>query len=468
MRSNQFQASVGNGGVVLTFAVLLAVGCSTGTDTGKADRLSGEPCAFSDQCASGLCIGVCFAKDWTQVETSVGMSGPGPGALFGSSLDVSDKTLVVAAAGKGSTYRFSYGPDPADREKNRWGHRNTTTWPMAEELNVSAEGSDYVAGMIKRSDFAQGYAHRIGPITNTPLVPALAEDGDGVGASVSMSGGTIVLGATGEASCVAHGAVADPNDNNCLAAGAAYVFEQEGNNWVEKAFLKANHALPNDTFGWSVSVNGSLIAIGAPGESGCDGFSDNSSDADCEGSGAVYIFAKVDGVWKHENYINGNHPRMGHRFGSSVDLVGNFLAVGEPGNAGCESGIAPPHNLTNDCENAGAVWVYERSDDGLWSLSEAIKSENAQAGQEFGRHVSLGPGVLAVGSSGVANAGAVHTYSFDGTQWLQQRTILAVDLGAEADPSFGRMFDLDEDALVISIAGAAAGTGAVYINTVYE
>ena len=47
--------------------------------------------------------------------------------------------------------------------------------------------------------------------------------------------------------------------------GAAYVFAKVGATWVQQAELTASDAANGDEFGWSVSISGSTVAIGAPG-----------------------------------------------------------------------------------------------------------------------------------------------------------------------------------------------------------
>lgn len=94
-------------------------------------------------------------------------------------------------------------------------------------------------------------------------------------------GDTVVVGAEGESSgrVGVNGTpdLAEPN------SGAAYVFVRTGAGWTQQAFLKASDADENHRFGFSVSVEGDRVVIGA-------------RDYDFS-SGAVYIFVKSGANW---------------------------------------------------------------------------------------------------------------------------------------------------------------------------
>jgi hypothetical protein len=79
-----------------------------------------------------------------------------------------------------------------------------------------------------------------------------ASDGEMVdlfGGSVSISGDYAVVGAN----------QAEVNGDRY---GAAYVFEYDGNNWLEVSKLTPPQAFEN--FAASVSISGDIIAVGAP------------------------------------------------------------------------------------------------------------------------------------------------------------------------------------------------------------
>jgi hypothetical protein len=118
---------------------------------------------------------------------------------------------------------------------------------------------------------------------------------DVFGASVAVSGDTVVVGAAGvppygEASN-ATGVNGDQSDNSAPGAGAAYVFVRSGTNWTQQAYLKASNTDAGDQFGRAVAASGDTVVSGAPVESSnATGVNGDQSDNSAFGAGAAYIF----------------------------------------------------------------------------------------------------------------------------------------------------------------------------------
>ena len=120
-------------------------------------------------------------------------------------------------------------------------------------------------------------SHAVYPLTIDPWTQTaklLASDGseaDHFGRSVSISGDTVVVGA-------------HLDDDDGGDSGSAYIFERnhggEGN-WGQSAKLTASDGAESDKFGWSVSVSGDTIVVGA--------FLDDDNGSD---SGSAYIFER--------------------------------------------------------------------------------------------------------------------------------------------------------------------------------
>ncbi len=87
--------------------------------------------------------------------------------------------------------------------------------------------------------------------------------GDEFGRRVSVSGGTVVVGARLEDSS-ATGVNGNQTDNSAASAGAVYVFVRGGTTWSQQAYLKASNTGAKDDFGRSVSVSGDTVVVGAP------------------------------------------------------------------------------------------------------------------------------------------------------------------------------------------------------------
>ena len=94
----------------------------------------------------------------------------------------------------------------------------------------------------------------------TQTAKLTASDGaadDWFGYSVSISGNTVVVGAP----------VATVGDNN--SQGAAYVFTEPASGWADMtqtAKLTASDGAADDGFGFSVSISGNTVVVGAAGD----------------------------------------------------------------------------------------------------------------------------------------------------------------------------------------------------------
>jgi len=115
---------------------------------------------------------------------------------------------------------------------------------------------------------------------------------DSFGFSVALSGDTLAVGATQEASNgigINGGAQADNSASN---SGAIYVFTRSNGVWSQQAYVKASNTGAYDQFGTSVALSGDTFAVGAIGESS-NGTGVNSgaqADNTASASGAVYTF----------------------------------------------------------------------------------------------------------------------------------------------------------------------------------
>jgi hypothetical protein len=262
--------------------------------------------------------------------------------------------------------------------------------------------------------------------------------GDQFGVSVAIKGDTLVVGAQFEDS-----GNGSQSDESAQDAGAAYVFTRSGGVWTQQAYLKANNAGANDQFGINVAVDGATVAVGAAGEaSGSRGIGHDPNNDDAPGSGAVYIFTLVNGVWSQHDYIKASNG--GGEFGTGLALLSDTLVVGAPTEAGASTGIDGDQD-NNTAPGAGAVYVFTRSG-GVWSQQAYVKASNTDAGDRFGEDVAIDGDSMVVGarleqsgSSGVnsnqdddsaPNAGAAYVFTRTNGVWTQQAYLKPSHAGA--------------------------------------
>jgi len=143
------------------------------------------------------------------------------------------------------------------------------------------------------------------------------------GTSVTIGGGTVVVGAPDEGD----------TSNNLALSGAAYVFAQSGGVWKEQATLTASDAATDSFFGYSVAIDGSIIVIGAYGNTGY--------------IGSAYVFTQSGAAWTQLLELGPPDGTAGEFFGASVAVSGGVAFAGAPGK-----------NIGN-LQSAGEAYVFE-------------------------------------------------------------------------------------------------------------
>ncbi len=289
---------------------------------------------------------------------------------------------------------------------------------------------------------------------------------DHFGYSLALDGDTLAIGAPSEDS----GVNGNDADNSALDAGAVYVFVRDINGvWALNAYVKPLVPGAGDRFGWSVALSGNRLAVGAPSEdSGTIGNPGANSAVD---AGSAYVFVYDGTTWNQTAYLKAGNVEAGDRFGWSVALSGDTLAVGAP----LEDSAIGLGETDNSASNAGAAYVFH--DDGIaWIQQGYIKASNADAGDDFGISVALSGDTLAVGASGESSlvsdnpdnngartAGAVYVFVRDiNGVWAEEDYLKAKTPGA-AD-AFGWSVALDGDTLAVGAPledGADTGVGGV-------
>lgn len=287
-----------------------------------------------------------------------------PDLGFGYHVAISGNTIVVDSAPlhAGVETRAEY---VFVRPTAGWTNMTETarlTLPVASGLgSVAISGNTIAVGAGAKTiggNYGQGAVYLyVRPQSGwnnqvTPKVRLSASDGlanDSLGFSLAFDGNTIVAGTSNR---------------------AAYVFVKPSGGWVT-ANQTAELTAPNaDSFGWSVSLSGGTILVGAPGTGGS--------------YGAAYFYYEPPTGWANATdnaEIMASDAADENFFGTSVAVSGRFAAVGAVGaNIG-----------SNNLE--GAVYAF----DGVTQVSKITPSQGL-AGEEMGNAIA------AVGSTVVAGA----------------------------------------------------------------
>lgn len=303
--------------------------------------------------------------------------------------------------------------------------------------SLAADGSVLVVGVPDANvlGFSAGVAYvfeRQGGMWHE-TAKLLASDGeflDNFGFSVAVSGDVIVIGARWEATLGVN-------------AGAAYVFERDGTDWLETAKLLASDGAADDYFGQSVATDGDTILVAAPNQ-----------DEVAVDAGAVYVFAHQAGVWQEVDKVVASDAEAAEYFGTAVAMTAEHAVVGAYG----ESDVGP---------NGGAAYVLERAGDTFVESEKLIASDSAGVDQ-FGAAVAIHDTTLIVGAyredDQAPNAGAVYVFDLQAGVW-QELTKLYANDGAQED-LLGQALALGPNLIVMGTNysdGAGDDAGSAYV-----
>lgn len=295
--------------------------------------------------------------------------------------------------------------------------------------SVSISGKIVVVGAPYQDN--QGYpdddfgaAYIFDAVTGHQLHKLTAADAarrDFFGRSVSVCGNLVVVGATGD-------------DDAGLFSGSAYIFDATTGQQLHK--LTAEDAEENTGFGWSISISGNVIAIGAPGSPE-------------EHTGSAYVFCASTGQQLHK--LIADDAAVGDRFGWSVSISGNLVAVGSMWDE--DAG-----------ERSGSAYVFCAT---TGEQIHKLTAVDAQEGDLFGVSVSISGNLAVVGTLYDDDAGtdAGSAYIFDAITGQQLHKMIADDTVLHDE--FGGAVSISGDTVVVGArldddGGEASGSAYIF------
>jgi hypothetical protein len=410
---------------------------------------------------------------------------PTVGGIFGRSVAISGNTVVVGAP-LDPVNAAGVNADQGDQSLIGSGAayvfvRSGTTWSQQAYLKASTPGTNEYFGQ-----------------------------------SVAISGNTVVVGAPGDDSN-ARGVNGDENNHQSIDAGGAYVFVRSGTTWSQQAYLKASNtkddffpprfspygpgfgvnpfAAEGDYFGFSVSITGDTVVVGAPNEdSQATGINGNQFNELNQGTGAAYVFVRDGTAWSQQAYLKASNTEQSQSLGASVAISGETVVVGAPGDHHPTTGVngeGPPAALGLV---SGAAYVYTRSGT-TWSQQAFFKASNTGLFNRFGTSVAISGDTAVVGApdensestgvngdqsnifgSAASKSGAAYIFVRNGTAWSQQAFLKSSN--TETEDYFGTSVAVSgntvlvvaprEDSNATGVNGnqsdnSASNAGAVYL-----
>ena len=372
---------------------------------------------------------------------------------FGSSVAISGNHIVVGAyqdddngSSSGSAYVFS-------KSGNDWTNMTqtaklTATGETASDLlgySVNISGNHIFAGAYKDEedstgngsvcDFIKPAIEWVDMTQTERILPPvyMANTSNYYGYSLSVDGNYSVIGASGY------------EENK----GAAFVLAFENGNWITVAKLTASNGLAADYFGWSVSISGDNVVVGAFGTK----LSGQSN------SGSAYIFVKPLDGWADMTEtatIEAADKAWYDTFGSAVSISGDNIVVGASRDQ-------------DNGNNSGSAYVFTKPASGWINMTHTAKllSSNGTVNDDFGHAVNIYGDDIVVGAHfrGISNDSLRTAYVFskplNGWADMTQTAKLTTSDGI-TDSDFGVSVSIFEDNIVVGGPSNTASTAYVY------
>lgn len=251
------------------------------------------------------------------------------------------------------------------------------------------------------------------------------EDQDKFGQSVCIDGNVCIVGAYGVGA----------------GKGVAEIYRFNGNDWVGEQRISASDGAAWDRFGYSVSIDGNVCAIGA------------------YGPGAAYIFRYNGSSWVEEQkLIPSDEARI---FGYAIAVEGDVCLVGSP--------TALVGGVTK-----GAVYVF-RYNGSSWVQEQKLSASDGEYTDQFGEAVSISGNLCLIGMPNDdvngTNTGSAYIFEYNGSSWVEQQKLSPTGTRDNWE-RFGRSVSIDSNSriCVIGASGdseAADDAGATYVYDDY-
>jgi len=288
-------------------------------------------------------------KNW--IETKIVANDGTSGDYFGESVAVSGDTVVVGArlsSPSGSAYIYRF-------DGENWIQTKLTasdgTSSDSFGVSVAVSGDTVVVGAIWDDDNGIGsgsayiYEFVGGVWEETKLTASDGAENDSFGRSVAISGDTAIVGAY----------LAD--NDTWPDTGAAYIFQRTsidasdsngGFMWTQQAKLTAHDPMPEDHFGYSVSIYNDTAVIGMPND-----------DENGPRSGSSFVFRLKGNVWRQDERLLPSDGEGNEYFGYSVSISSDGTTA-----------IMGAYNDDDNNDGSGSAYIYKlgtgeaRSSDG--------------------------------------------------------------------------------------------------------
>jgi hypothetical protein len=275
-------------------------------------------------------------------------------------------------------------------------------------------------------------------IQTTILSGSDANTGDNFGYSLSMNNDGNIL------------AVGSPNKNlgtginTYTGAGAVYIFNRNGTNWIESAIITGSGSNPGDKFGHSLelSQNGTVLIVGSPNKNIGSGINTYT------GAGMAHLFSFESNIWNPLVQISGASALSRDGFGHSVSLSsdGYTVAVGATGRD------------VGSYANLGSIYLFKADQFNFpsWDYNSRLTGSNSLAEDNLGYSVKVntdGTTILASSINNTSKAGHVYVFTgdmFNSVAYRQSQRLRPLDLSP--GDNFGHSLTINNNSNLLCIS----------------
>jgi hypothetical protein len=373
---------------------------------------------------------------------------------FGAAVSISGDAIVVGSSGKAYVFQKPITGWADMTENAVLSATNSTASTLG--LAVSIYGDNIIVGNYSYNNnigcayiYSKPISGWINMTQTAILTPTGGNIDDYFGFSVDLSDDAAVIGMPHKRA-----------SSSLQGIGKAMVFTKPSTGWTTTAgsiFLNASDAPSRAQLGFSVSISGDYVVLGAPS---------------AHYYGQTYVYKKAVGGWTSSNEVailrqrtqpTDTIPTNTILFGWSVSISGDKVLVGG-------------YDYFADYNAAGFAYLFTKPNTGWQDTIETARltTLDRKTFDYFGATVSIDGDHVMVSATrygfeelGISNPGAIYTYEAPNTGWVDTtETALKISptrLHA-AQNRFGTSVDIDGDYALISSFGFSnyMGRASVY------
>ena len=209
-------------------------------------------------------------------------------------------------------------------------------------------------------------------------------------------------------------AVANLREQSLPGTELVDVFQRTGSGWERVQTLYGYAA--GDRYGHSLLMRGDELFVGSFGL-------DDECRSPAGGPGTVVVFRWDGAGYRKVQDLGAAHGDASDRFGFSLSLDGDTLAVGAP----CEDSASLADPTDNSATQAGMVYLFRRAGD-FWTPAGRLKAATTSAHDLFGQRVALRGDTLVATAlledAAAHEAGAAYVFRRSGDQWREVQRLL--------------------------------------------